>query len=349
MIPGGSSSGAPRTLAIIHRSGIGDLIWHIPYLRALAAHSEGGRITLIARPSSRAGEILAAEACIEQVIEFDIHPRKSEARVGRHDGLSAQLAFARGLRTQGFERAVILGARARYALLAWLAGIPRRAGFGFSAFERLWLNQPPFIRPYRGPGNWVYPEVTAFCLAQGYTDSPLIPKMRVLPAAMHTAAQVLDALPHPRYAFAIGASEARKHWGDVRYAELAQILIECGASVVLLGGPAEEASARAIVEQLPDHARARIRISAQPSIQTSAALLRQCDFCLGNDTGALNMAAANDLPALGLFGSTPPLLHDPLLSGLPAHGMDAITPADVIARLTELGAPGLARTGEAVT
>jgi heptosyltransferase-2 len=52
-----------RTVVVHHRSGIGDLIWHIPYLRAIAATSAGGRVSVIARPSCRAPEVLAAEAC----------------------------------------------------------------------------------------------------------------------------------------------------------------------------------------------------------------------------------------------------------------------------------------------
>jgi heptosyltransferase-2 len=80
-------------------------------------------------------------------------------------------------------------------------------------------------------------------------------------------------------------------------------------------------------------------VSAQASVQRSAALLRHCQYCVGNDTGVLNMAVANGVPALGLFGATPPLAHDPLLQALAGQGMDAITVDAVVARLAELGAP----------
>lgn len=43
----------------------------------------------------------------------------------------------------------------------------------------------------------------------------------------------------------------------------------------------------------------------QPSVQHPAALLRACQFCIGNDTSALNMAVANDVPTW-LFGASPP-------------------------------------------
>lgn len=330
----------PRTVVVHHRSGIGDLIWHIPYLRAIAASSAGGKLSVIARPSSRAAEVLAAEEWVDEVIEFDHRPRKSEGRTGRHDGFVAQYRFACQLRTRRFERIYIFSGRVRYAMLAALAGIPRRAGFGFSAGERMFLNAPPFIRPHAGPGNWVYPEATAFCVAQGFIDGPVLPRMAVLAEELAMAERDLAALPSPRYAFSIGTSEPRKNWGTARFATLAEALVERGGSIVLLGGPAEKKAAMEILAAVPAPVRQRIMVSAQTSVQRSAALLRHCQFCVGNDTGVLNMAVANAIPALGLFGATPPLLHDPLLAALAGDGMEAITPEQVLEQLAGLGAPG---------
>lgn len=329
----------PRTLVVHHRSGIGDLVWHIPYLRAIAAVSHAGKVSVIARPSCRAPEVLAAESCVEEVIEFDRRPRSSERRRGRHESLSAQLAFVGQLRERNFDRVYIFSGRPRYAILALLAGIPQRAGFGFSLGQRLFLNLPPYIQAHDGPGNWVFPEATAFCKAHGLVSEAIVPRMEVLPGAMASAERDLASLPGPRYAFSIGTSEARKNWGVERFAALAARLAELGSSVVLLGGPAEKESAAAIVAAVPERWRGRILASTQPSVQRSAALLRHCLFCLGNDTGVLNMAAANSVPTLGLFGATPPPVHDPMLHCLSGDGMAAISVEAVLARLAELGAP----------
>ncbi len=331
----------PRTLVVHHRSGIGDLVWHLPYLRAIAERSAGGKASVMARPSSRAVDVLAAENWVDEVIEYDHRPRKSEHRKGRHDGFFAQLAFIRALRARRYERIFIFSGRARYALMAVLAGIPQRIGFGFTALERLILTEQAFIQPYTGPGNWVFPEATAFSIAHGLVDGPVVPRMAVLPDALAQAEKDLRAFPPHRHAFSIGTSEARKNWGAPRFAELAAHLLEEGIAVVLLGGPAEADAARAIVEATPSHLRGNLLASTQASIQRSAALLRQCQFCLGNDTGVLNMAVANGVPSLGLFGVTPPLAHDPLLHALVGEGMSAIHVDDVLRRMRELHAPGL--------
>ena len=112
--------------------------------------------------------------------------------------------------------------------------------------------------------------------------------------------------------------------------------------MVLLGGPAERDAAAAIVEAIPARWRNRVFISNQPSIQRSAAVLRHCQYCVGNDTGALNMAAAVGIPTLGLFGASPPLTHDPLLHALSGQGMDNIDVNAVLASLDQLVAECLA-------
>lgn len=330
----------PRTLFVHHRSGIGDLVWHLPYIRAIAAGSARGRVSVLARPSCRAADLLAAELCVDEVIEFDRRPRASEGRTGAHDALAAQWQLARVLRAHRFERVFIFSGRVRYAALTLLAGIPQRAGFGFSRAERLLLNRPPFIEPHRGAGNWVYPEASAFAIAHGVVTAPVVPRMAVLASARDEAVHTLQSLPPARCAFSIGTSEPRKQWGAERFATLATALVERSRSVVLLGGPAEAALAARIVAGVPQPLRARVLPLTQPSVQRTAATLAQCAACVGNDTGVLNLAVAVGTPALGLFGATPPLAHDPLLQAMVGDGMAAIVPQAVLARVERMLAEG---------
>ncbi len=331
---------APRTVVVHHRSGIGDLVWHVPYFRAVAATSRDGKVSVIARPSCCASDILSAEPSIEAIIEYDRRPRPSEHRRGRHDGWRAQLEFVSELRGHGFERAVIFSGRMRYGVLAWLAGIRQRAGFGFTAGERVFLNRPPFIQPHRGPGSWVYPEATAFAIAQGFVHEPQLPRLHVPAALADEQTAALDKLPRPLYALAIGASEARKRWPLAHFAELARGLAERGCGVVLLGGPAEADDAEAIHRAVPGTLRGAVRAATPRSVLQSAAILSVCDFCVGNDTGILNVSAAVECACLGLFGATRPLTHDPQLHAIEGEGMEAIEAHHVLARLALLAAPG---------
>lgn len=324
----------PRTLLVHHRSGIGDLIWHVPYIRAAAAQSAGGKVSVLARSSCRAAEVLAAETCVDSIHDYDRRPRGGGR--GRNEGLLAQWRLAGQLRTQGYQRILIFSSRPRYGAIAWLAGIPQRCGFGFTWGERLLLNHPPYIQPYRGPGNWVYPEASAFAIAQGLVSEAQVPRMSVLDGELQRAAQDLSSFPASRCAFAIGASSPARRWPSERYAELASQLVERGHGVLLLGGPAETTLAAEIFGLLPQAQRPAVLGITEGSIQRSAAMLRHCRLCLGNDTGALNMAPANGVPGLGLFGVSPPLLHDPLLQAISGAGMQGIAVAEVLERALPL-------------
>lgn len=329
----------PKTLIVHHRSGIGDLVWHIPYIRAIADSSAGGKVTILARPSCMAADVLAGEMCVEDVIEYDRRAR-GKARKGRHEGFFGQLRFCLELRRREFDRIFIFSSRPRYAMLALLAGIPVRAGFGFGAAQRFFLNRPPYIRRFDGVGSWVYPEATDFAVAQGFASGPIVPKMALPQDLLAQAASQMAALPRPCFAFAIGASDQEKNWGDENFLLLARILVEAGCGVLVLGGPAEREAAEALFSSTQFPAGA-VRVMCQSSVLKSAAALKITDFCIGNDTGILNVAVACDVPALGLFGNTRPLTHDPLLHAIHGVGMAKISVAGVVNRLIELKVLGM--------
>lgn len=328
----------PRTLIVHHRSGIGDLVWHIPYIRAMAATSAGGKVTVLARPSCMAADVLAGEDCVEAVMEYDRRPR-NKARKGRHEGLAGQLQFLQELRRKKFDRIFIFSGRARYGVLALLAGIPIRAGFGFGMAQRLFLNTPPYIERFRGIGSWVYPEATDFAVAHGLVSGAIVPKMNVPTTLVNDALVEIADLPRPRIALAIGSSSAEKDWGGERFLQLAKTLVKSGCGILLLGGPSERETAERLLASAIDIPPGSVRVMCQPSVLKSAAALKACDFCIGNDTGILNVAVACDVPALGLFGSTRPLTHDPLLHAIHGQGMSDISVVAVVDRLTDVNAP----------
>lgn len=53
-----------RTAVIQVKRGIGDVIWHLPFARAIAGVSSDGQVTFLAPSSSSAKELLDAEPSI---------------------------------------------------------------------------------------------------------------------------------------------------------------------------------------------------------------------------------------------------------------------------------------------
>jgi heptosyltransferase-2 len=243
------------------------------------------------------------------------------------------------LRQVGYQRAWVLHGSARYALAARLAGIPERIGYGFGP-QALLLNAP-----VRLPANLrhAHPILRADALldALGVPRAEPEPRLAVDGAAEQTVVARFAAWPAPWIALGIGSSEPWKQWGGARFAELALALHRRRAgSVFIVGGPAERPLADEVLTRVLAGGGAAADAVALPLEQTAALLVR-CRTYIGNDTGALNMAAALQVPTVGLFGGSAPLTHSrfihPITPPSGERGMMAISVSRVLRALALWG------------
>lgn len=336
--PGDSRS---ATAVLITYSGIGDLIWHLPYFQAVAATSRHGQVTVVAAPSTKARELLADTPWVERVVEIDHRPRAAEGRTGRHHGPLGLWRMARELRRLGLGRMVLFSGRASRAMMAWLAGVPRRLGYGFDAWGRAFLNEGAFIRPYRGEAVALYEHATAFAVAQGFCAGPLPPRLMVSPQRVEAMRARLEDLPPRLVAFGIGTSEPRKQWGATNFAQVAADLTTRGYGVLLLGGPGEAGLAQEILDQVPAALQWAVRPLCRERILDTAAALCLAEAAVSNDTGVAQLAAACARPSHVLLGERPPFTHDPLMRMIRGASLAAITPAQALHSLEA----SLARAG----
>lgn len=320
----------PRTVIMLQYTGIGDVIWHIPYFEAVAKTSQGGRITLMAQPSTQARALLAHEPWAEAFIDHDYRPRRSDQRHGKHSGLRGMLTMARTLREGHFDRIVLFSGRTSRGLLAALSGIPCRLGYGYRLWQRLFLTEGPYIQPNRSGSVEAYPEASAFCVAHGFCDAPIVPRFSAPETLISTMRARLAYLPRPLYALAIGTSEARKQWGEQNFAELASALCAQEMGVVLLGGAQERQLAQAILARIAPHHHPQVHVLTDAPLLGSVAALQTVDACIGNDTGMIQVAAAAAKPTYALLGDRPPLNHDPLMVSILAPSLADISAAQVI-------------------
>ena len=96
-----------------------------------------------------------------------------------------------------------------------------------------------------------------------------------------------------------------KEWQLERFSELAFRLpqagsILAGASVVILGSNAERPRSKIVLEKIP--VEKRVNLVGKIDLLTAYAVLRRSSLFIGNDSGLMHIAAASDIPTLGLFG-----------------------------------------------
>jgi len=314
--------------------GIGDMIWHLAHIRAVAAQ-HGGRVTLLAKPRSLADQLFAGEDTVRDIIWLDRNPR---GRTGQHDGPLGLWHLVRRLRAGRFSRTMILHHSHTLALAAWAAGIPWRQGYGFGG-QRWALNRGPFL-PASARRLHQLERATAFLRAAGVPLPDPEPLVAIPQAARQAVAERLATIRRPLVAMGIGSSEPHRQWGAERMAAVGDALLRAGwGGLALIGGPDDGVLAEAIQAGLADPAR-RVLPALGWHLGEAAALIAAADFYVGNDTGMMNLAAAAGVRSYGLFGASPPLFHSrhivPITppGGVQSpDGMRRITPAAVLAAI----------------
>ena len=311
--------------------GIGDMVWHLPHIRALARHA-GGPVALLAKPRSRADEIFAAEDTVREIIWLDRNPQGAS---GLHDAPFGLWRLVRTLRAGRFDAAVLLHHSASLAFATMAAGIPARQGYGIGV-QRWFLNRGPYLTRAVWLQHRPLQRASLFLQAANIAMDQAEPRLPISPKAQSTVQQRLHDVGRPLVVLGIGSSEEKRQWGAPRFAALARALIDAGwPSLALVGGPGEERLSKQISAELGDDA-ARVVPALGWHLAETAALLADSSFYVGNDTGVMNMAVAVGTRAYALFGTTPVLHHSsqivPIVSppGGPIDGVARVMLKDVI-------------------
>jgi heptosyltransferase I len=103
-----------------------------------------------------------------------------------------------------------------------------------------------------------------------------------------------------------GAGWGGKQWPAERFGAVAQALAKHNLKSLVNAAPGEESLAQAVIDAAGGHA-----FAVNCSIGQLIALTRRARIFIGGDTGPLHLAAALDIPAVGLFGPTDPARTGP--------------------------------------
>jgi heptosyltransferase-2 len=308
------------TVVIQCKQGIGDVIWHLPFIRAIAATTPGGIVTFLT--------LLAGEPCVVQTLYYE--NRGSELARGLH--LARFIALLRRLRP---ETVWILDRSARPAFAALAAGVRKRIGLGFGP-QRWFITNAGIDRKFYHdhPIEWL----TALMEAMQVPFATCEPILRLRPALTGAIAQRFADRPRPWIVLGIGSSSPDKDWPVERWGELiAALARRSPGTAFLIGGPDHAARARRLVQSAP----ATTMNACDLPIMEAAALMQNADLFVGCDSGPMNLAAAVGTPAFGLFGATPVLSYSRFIhaiqaddSGTPTpDGLQRIMPTAVLTRI----------------
>lgn len=329
------------TVVVQTKQGIGDVIWHLPFIRAIAAASPGGTVTFLTLSSTHAQELLQAEPCVDATFYFE----------NRGSELSRGLQLVRLtalLRRLGGDTVWILDRSVRPAIAGLVAGYSHRIGLGFGRQHWFVTNKGIDQRHFHDmPIEWLKALMEAMQVPCPSTE----PNLRLPLDVVASIGERYAAYPRPWLVLGLGGSHPVKDWPSAHWLEfIGQLRHRTEGTVLLIGGKEQGQRAGQLIERTAGAAAAN---ACNLAVVEAAALLRHADLFVGPDSGPMNLAAAVGTPAFGLFGATTVLSYSRFIhavvpddgaAGAP-DGMQRISPRRVLERIEPcLSAPSVGIT-----
>ena len=280
---------------------VGDAIMALPALQAVRKRFADAHIAILALPY--VAQIYNGQGVADELIVYD--------RKGEHAGIRGRERLAAVLRAKKFDTAFLLQNAFDAAWIVWRAGIPERIGYDRDARGILLTRALPV------PGVGEIPAHEKFYYLEllrraGWLEG--LPEVEEI--SLHVSAEQENRAEEKlracgaragamRIAVGAGASYgSAKCWPPERFAEaLNRLRRERDSDVVLFGTPGEAEVSAAIQAGLAEQA---LDLTGKTEIAELPALLSRCSAFLGNDSGAMHVAAAVGLPVVAVFGPTDP-------------------------------------------
>ena len=297
----------PESVCLLRLSALGDVTHMLPIVHTLQHHWPDCRLTWI---------VGALEAQLVQDlpgVEFIVFD-KSQA-------WQSYKTLRQQLRGRRFDVLLHMQAALRASLISMLVNAPIKLGFDWQrARNGQWLFTRQRIEP--ADNAHVLDGFFGFLAALGikgrelYWDIPIPDRAY---AALH--AQLPSSITEQKKRFLVinPSSSLRRYnwrnWPAERYAAIARYAQQrYDLHTVLSGGPAaEEQALGAEICQHTDPAYTH-NLIGKTDLKALTALLSSATLVIAPDTGPLHLAAALDIPVIGLYASSNPLRTGPYLS-----------------------------------
>jgi heptosyltransferase-2 len=309
-----------RTGVIQPLPGIGDMIWYLPALRAIAGAAPDQAVILFTRDSVQAKSLFSVEPMIAEVINL---PRK---RRGFLSALPNFFLTWRMLRSARPDRLFILHQSSRYRFAARLAGIKDIITY-------------PRELAYSKANGWE--KSLSFLKHIGLAPASPYSQLSADPALIELMKRHYHDHPKPWMIVMPGASDSSRLWPADRFSFCINQLLQKTQGTLFLVGRQNEAEHLSKIQRLSAH-KDKIIMLTNMSFDHVMGLISCCDFLLGNDSGPANAAAALGRPAFALCGISEPPVHSPNLhlirpdlSTDQAAGMERISATHVMTVLRE--------------
>ncbi len=280
------------SILIIKPRAIGDVLLSTIVTPNLRAAFPNARIDFLTE--SPAADIISDNPHITDAIIF--HPKKDSF-----------FTLLRRLHRQKYDLVFDLFCNPRTAQMTAATGAKFRVGYPFRG--RAWAyNVHVPTRADRVHNTQFNLDALRHLSIPITSEEVVFPVPEAVRARMRSLSERYRDREGPLIALNPSGTWQTKRWPLSHFAALGDRLArERGANILLLWGPGEKPDVEHIASLMahPPH------IAPPTTIRELGALLASCDYMISNDSGPMHIAAAVDIPTLGIFGPTNPELQGP--------------------------------------
>jgi heptosyltransferase-2 len=282
---------------------VGDAVMTMPAIKAIRHAHPDASISLLVKPW--VAPLFDKSSDINDIIIYE----------ERHKGVAGKLALSRQLKRRNFIRAFLLQNAFDAALIAFLARIPERIGYGRDLRSVLLTKAVP----YHGEDRKMHHiEYFLELLRRAGIDAPYsVPRIELSQEEKLAAREKLSSLKRPVVGINPGAQFGpAKQWRPERFSALIdRIVNDLDGSAVVFGGPAETALAEDIIGKTAVSSDRVMSMAGQTSLRELIGLIPECDAQVTTDSGPMHIGYATRTPLVAIFGSTEPDLTGPVGQG----------------------------------
>lgn len=280
-----------KRILIVRTDRIGDVLLSTPVIKALRDVYPQAYIAMMVSPYAK--DIVDGNPYLDQVIIYD--------KDGKHKSWQRTFKFAQNLKKKRFDVALILHPTNRVHILAFLAGIPKRVGYGrkmgFLLTRRL-KHTKQLGEKHELEYNLDLAKVLGIAPKEKSLFMPVKIESEKWVDSLFNKEGIKDSdellAIHP------GASCPSKIWPNERFAEVADRLIKKhNFKVLLVSGSKDTLLAQKIIKHMKHPA---INLAGMTSVSQLASVLRRCKLFISNDSGPVHIASAVGTPVISIFG-----------------------------------------------
>jgi heptosyltransferase-2 len=274
----------------------------LPAVASVCRALPRAEVTILAKPWVQ--DLFSLSPGVRRIIPY-LNP-------GAHEGVKGRWRLAQELKKERFDLALHLPNSFDSALLSFMAGIPRRAGYRTDGRGILLTHRVPVNgKVKRGHQVEYYLHLIR---SLGFPVGAGLPSLQVSPDRIPEADAVLKSAASGEGPF-VGLSPgsqygSAKEWFPERFGELGRrISGELGGRLLILGSEGDRATASVILRILGPKA---VDLTGKTTLGQAMAIIARCRAFVSNDSGLMHVAAALGVPLVAIFGSTDPSRTGPL-------------------------------------